>query len=245
MIINEFLSAFAKTNCSKTFPERSKTINNDLSNTLKPMDVLLYRFGGKHDFIGGVISHFTNSPYSHAGLHLKNGYSVEALDCGVSYVDVFSGHRTIDVFRLKKQLTREQRLIMFAKAAQSVLEPYDYIDLTMFPFINKELAAKLSGNHAFICSELVAWIYKEAGIDLVGGKPEAIEAPADLGYSDLLEYIGTFVDGKKKSGYKPNEFNGEEQSWLSVLTAEAMGLFSMKDEFYKGLELNRGKMLND
>jgi len=240
MILNATLSAMME-KCNKVFPKRNSIVKNDLTETLKPMDVILYRWGGKKDFIGGVLSYFTSSPYSHTGLHLKNSYSIEALSCGVGYRDISKYKGTIDVFR-PLSLTREMRLIMFAKAAQSILEPYDYINLVFFPFMSVKEAVKFSGNHAFICSELISWIYKEAGVDLVKDRPEAIEAPADLGHSPFLNYIGSFRNTKRMKENFANKTIDKKVSELSKFVANFLKKFSLRDEYYKGLALNKEKI---
>lgn len=227
----------------------------DLVQDLQPGDIILYRFGGPDDFTGGVISHMTSSPYSHAELYIKDGYDISAGSHGVGFVDLYKfnliGKKPIigeekpfrvDIFRAVNRLTREQRLIIESKAYKSILMPYDYFNLVGFPFIKTKRAVEMAGNEAYICSEHAAWAYANAGIDLVEGKPESIEAPADIGTSDRLEYIGTYDEGKKLSQNYANEFIDEEYSNLQKITSKFMGLFSERDEFYKGVYLNRAKL---
>lgn len=222
--------------------------NFDLVRDLQPGDIILYRFGGPNDFTGGVISHITSSPYSHAELHIKDGYDISAGSHGVGFVDLLRQNiveeksYNVDIFRVPGGLPREKRLIIEAKAYQTVLMPYDYINLAGFPYLKDEKAVARSGNEAYICSEHVAWCYYNAGIDLIKATPEAIEAPADIGRSDQLEYIGTYVNGKKVVANFANEFMGEETAWLQELTSKFMGLFTKRDEFYRGLYLNKTKL---
>jgi hypothetical protein len=172
-----------------------------------------------------------------------DGYTVGANATGVGYIDKFAKSLDrYDIMRYKKELTRETRLILQAKAAQSVLKPYDYINLVFFPFINGNSAVRRAGNDAYICSELVAWIFNEAGISLIKGKPESIVAPVDYVYSEELEYIGTFIKGKRIEDNFSGRWMSEEKTELGSRLANFMGIFSKKDEFYEGLNFNRDKM---
>lgn len=230
--------------------------NSDFYKNLLPGDILLYRFGGKKDFTGGIICEMTSSPYSHSEVHIKDGYNISAGPQGITFVDGYKHNvigkkavvgkhvyrANIDIFRLKGGLSREQRLIIQAKLMQALLLPYDYINLAGFPFLRGKSAVKRAGNDAYICSESVAWSYKNAGIDIIKDKPESIEAPCDIGRSDILEYIGTFVAGKKIEGDHRNEFLQEEYSVLSKMVSNFLGLFSKKDEFYEGLYINKKLM---
>lgn len=239
---------------SKTPPSRSFKVdkNIDFYKDLEPGDIILYRFGGKKDFTGGVICEMTSSPYSHSAIHITDAYEIGAGSHGVSFVDAYNNnvngrHAVIggahfsgmDIFRLKGGLSREQRLIIQAKLMQALLLPYDYLNLFGFPFMKNRSAVKRAGNDAYICSELTAWAYKNAGIDIVKGKPESIEAPCDVALSDVIDYIGTYVRGKKLEGDHRNKFLDEEYSVLSKLVSNFMGLFSRKDEFYAGIALNK------
>lgn len=228
----------------------------DLSRDLMPGDIILYRFGGPNDFTGGAISHMTSSPYSHAEIHVKDGYDVSATSHGVGFVDLMkynligkkpvigSGEypATIDIFRAPNGLSREKRLIIESKIYKSILMPYDYFNLFALPFLKTKKAIEMAGNNAYICSEHVAWCYSNAGIDLVKDKPESIEAPADIGLSDQIEYIGTYRRGVKLDTNFANEFIDENYSDLQKLVSKFIGLFSEKDEFYRGLYLNRSKL---
>jgi hypothetical protein len=239
-------------------PERNFSGDCDLKRDLKSGDIILYRFVGKNDISGGVISHLTSSPYSHAEIHIKDGYTIAATSNGLSFRDLLKYNikqykpslgpskkgqtLNVDLFRFKSGLSREQRLIIEAKALETLAMPYDYLNLFTFPFLSGKQALRKSGNDAYICSEHVAWCYKNAGIDLIEDKPEAIEAPADLGYSEKLTYIGTYVEGKKiESNYK-NKLMNQEYSLLQKFISSLMGLFSKKDEFYKGLKDNKAVM---
>ena len=235
-----------KTKASKEPKKRSFEIEGwDLKRDLLPGDIVLYRFGGKKDFAGGIISHMTSSPYSHCEVHIENGHDISAGSAGVGFEDLFALNiknkktYTVDVLRLKDGLSRERRITILEKCFKTLLLPYDYANLAGFHFFSKKAAIKRSGNEAYICSEHVAWSYKNAGVDLIADRPEAIEAPADIGHSDVLDYIGTYRKGTRIDKDLRNEFIDEEQGVLSKLVAKFMNLFSMKDEFYEGISINK------
>lgn len=235
---------FIKKTAHKKVPTRNVTPKDcELLNTLQQGDIILYRFRGKKDFAGSFTAEFTSSPYVHAAIHMFDGYEISANLDGVGFTDVYKmnvdSNRDVDIFRLKGGLTREQRLIIFSKVYQSMVVEYDYIGLFLLPFLKGKAAVQFSGNNAYICSEHVAWCYKNAGIDLIKDRPEAIEAPVDIGVSDVLEYLGTFSKGKKVQGKHRNAFRRGEKNTLSKLTKKFIGLFSNKDEFYKGISLNK------
>lgn len=228
-------------------PKREFNVKNwDLANDLQEADIILFRFGGEKNFSGGVISRLTSSPYCHADIHVKNGFTIDAIASGMSYEDLYkqnifgngSFKNRVDIFRAPN-LTREQRLIILAKLQLSLAMPYDFFNLLGFPFLSKKEALKLSANHAYICSENVAWCYHNAGLDLIADTPEAIEAPADIGHSNLLNYIGTYENGMKMKENYRNKFIDEEFSGIENFVSNFIGLFSNKDEYYEKIATNK------
>jgi hypothetical protein len=222
----------------RTFPVN---LNTDLMQTIQPCDLVLYRFTGASDFVGGITAHCTMSPYSHAELHMFDGYNIEAGVGGVGYSDLYykaviqTNH--VDIFRLNRPLTREERLAIQSKAYQSIAKPYSYQGILFFPFLSNKAAVQYAGNKAFICSQLLNWCYENANIEFVVGK--ALEAPADLGRSTILDYMGTFINGKKQDGNYRNQFMSDEIFGFATKIADGLiDKFSVKDEFYKGLYLN-------
>jgi hypothetical protein len=235
-----------------TPPKRNFEVDmeSDLMKELQPCDIILHRFSGKKDFVGGVISYITSSPYGHAEIHMFDGYDISAGPGGVTFVDLYKGNikeSIVDLYRLKRKLTREERLIIQAKAYQILHKPYDYVNLVGFNFLDKKAAIQRAGNEAYVCAEAVAWIYNNAAISLIKGVPESIIAPADLGHSDILDYIGTFKNNKKINGNFRNEFlSGQEVNLISKMLAKIINAFNLRDEYYKGIALNKemleGKM---
>lgn len=227
-------------------PKRIFDPSSDLYSDLEKGDVVLVRTSDA--FYSGVISEFTKSPYSHSQIHIKDGYAISAEPNGVGFVDMlednFKGNKDVDVFRFKGGLSRDQRLIIESKAYKTILMPYDYEHLVRFPFLSKKAIAKYAGNKAFICSEHVAWCYDNAGIDLVEGRPETIEAPGDIGRSDKLEYVGTYVEGKKVDNFS-NKFMDRETSFIAKLATKLLELFTKDSAYAEGLKVNKTKMLKE
>ena len=146
--------------------ERNEYHNNKLTAFLQKGDIILYR-GEYKSFTSALIMEFTCSPYSHAEIYVGDGWSVSAERYGISLED-HCNTEFIDIMRLGGGLSREQRGIVLEKAYQSLAKPYAYLGLLGFPFGSEKAAARRSANEAYICSEVTAWCYKEAGIDLIG-----------------------------------------------------------------------------
>ena len=145
----------------------------------------------------------------------------------------------IDIMRLKGGLSREQRGIVLEKAYQSLAKPYEYLGLIGFPFGSEKAAARRSANQAYICSEVTAWCYKEAGIDLIKNKPEAIEAPADLAKSDQLQCLGAWRGGKPFATAEHNKLHrlqlNKKAGFAKWLVKNVADLLSERDEYYERL----------
>jgi hypothetical protein len=218
-------------------------VEDKLTQVLKPGDILLYRAHG-HQLLGNLISTFTDSPYSHAEVYVGDGWSVDAAAIGVT-LSMGMHKEIVDVFRLKGGLTDHQRRIVVGKAYQSLARPYDYFLLFAFPFFTRKMAARRAANGAFMCSENVAWCYHEAGIDLGGkGTPVAMEAPADLGASKLLDWLGFYDRAKKVPDgvrNKPHRIQGKP-NWFSRLLIKLFAdPFSVRDEYYSQLQKSQAR----
>lgn len=227
-------------------PVRNKEVPNcDLKKDLMTGDIVLYRFSKKDKFLEKAIAYMTSSPYTHAEIYLNDFYTVSSEPVGITYVDIeessFSKVRPVDIFRIKGGLTREQRLIIESKIYKTLLRPYDYVKLLTFAFRKKDIVRK-AGNESYICSEYVAWCYKNAGLDLIKATPESIESPADLGKSDILEYVGTYLQGNKIPEDYSNEFLPGETEKIKKTVGKLLSKLTMKDEYYKGLYVNKAKL---
>ena len=103
-----------------------------------------------------------------------------------------------DPSKEEKGLSRYERGIILEKAYQSLAKRYDFQKLFGFAFsLVPRFAAKRAAKKAFICSELTAWCYKEAKIDLIPRTPEETEAPADIAKSKKLDWIGSWNESTK------------------------------------------------
>ena len=103
---------------------------DDLMRDLKDFDVVLYRVHDKEDFLGNVISEITSSPYSHATLNITNGYVISADGGGVGYSDLFTNSTqvVVDVLRLNRELTDDEKTGLITKAKEQLLKPYNYFN---------------------------------------------------------------------------------------------------------------------
>ena len=209
-----------------------------LTRFLKKGDIILYR-GDLRRFLAALIMEFTRSPYAHADIYIGEGWSISAEAYGLTLHD-HCNTGFIDIMRLKGGLAGEARDIVLGKAYQSLTKPYEYLGFLGFPFGSQKAAAKRSANEAYICSENVAWCYKKAGIDLIEGKPESIEAPADLAHSDKLEWLGCWRMGNPVKDAAIHRFHSDQLNskgrfakWLVKNVADPL---SQRDEHYRRIE---------
>lgn len=211
--------------------------NNELTAFLEKGDIILYR-GEYKSFTSALIMEFTRSPYSHAEIYVGDGWSISAEAYGLSLED-HCNTGFIDIMRLEGGLSREQRGIVLEKAYQSLAKPYEYLGLIGFPFGSEKAAARRSANQAYICSEVTAWCYKEAGIDLIKNRPEAIEAPADLAKSTKLQWLGAWRGAKPFPAAEHNKFHptqlNKKAGFAKWLVKNVADLLSERDEYYERL----------
>lgn len=226
----------------------SKVYDNELTKSLEKGDVIVHR-AMPAILLSNVISEFTSSPYCHAEVYIRYGWSISAEAYGMTFSDKMN-KTMVDVFQYKGELTDYQRSVISEKAHQSMASPYEYGLLISIPWITRKRAIKRAANSAYICSENVAWCYKEAGIDLVPGTPESIEGPIDLAYSKELEYKGTYNNGKflgddkKEFLYKRHELQGKIK-WYVRLLIWLLKKLSKKDEFYKELHREQRALIEE
>lgn len=140
-----------------------------------------------------VIRHGTASRYGHAAVALTDTVEVdgpprvlivEAMPDGAR-IRWVSPHEFV---WSNLDLTEQQRRDVVAYAANCVGYPYDW--KAILGFVIRVWKAKWStgsDDHAddkLICSELVAWAYREAGFDLSPGT-----APGDVSPGDLADWL--------------------------------------------------------
>jgi hypothetical protein len=204
---------------------------------LEKGDIILYR-GQYSSFTSALIMEFTRSPYSHAEIYVGDGWSISAEAYGISLED-HCNTGFIDIMRVEGGLSREQRGVVLEKAYQSLAKPYEYLGLIGFPFGSEKAAARRSANQAYICSEVTAWCYKEAGFDLIKNRPEAIEAPADLAKSPVLEWLGAWKAAKPFPAAVHKKFHptqlDKKAGFAKWLVKNVADMWSERDEYYERL----------
>jgi hypothetical protein len=216
---------------------------NDLTAFLQKGDVILYR-GEYRNFISALIMEFTRSPYSHAEIYVGDGWSVSAERYGLS-LENHCNVEFIDIMRKTGGLSKEQQDVIAGKAYRSLAKPYEYLGLFGFPFGSLKAAARRSANQAYICSEIVAWCYKQAGIALVGDRPESIAAPEDLARAGDLQWLGAWrgsapFPSARHRTFHPLQLNKRAgfAKWIVKHIADAL---SERDEDYKKLLLEHAR----
>lgn len=157
---------------------------------LKIGDVILYKSGTS--FVAKMIKLVTKSPYHHAAIYIGRGRVAESLEEGFvirTHGEEWLKNETANhVFRPRnKRLS--QKAVKLA-VARYLGRPYGFMDLLEI------LVYKLSGLRIFkkrskrlICSEAVAQVYKDLGIELVPGKNLDLVSPADISQSRNIKRI--------------------------------------------------------
>jgi hypothetical protein len=209
-------------------------IVSPLTEVLLPGDIILYRAWG-YQIMGGLITDFTKSPYSHAEIYTGDGWSIEAGARGVSFNNAFHTN-IVDILRWKSGLSNDQRRVIIGKAYQSLAKPYEYLLLLGFPFISRKAAIQRAANQAFVCSEIVAWCYGEAGLKVCENmKPTSVRAPADFGLSKNFEWIGFYHNAEKVLDGERNVWHmiqGKRNCFARFVIEFLINPLTKKDEYY-------------
>ena len=207
-----------------------------LSAALRPGDVVLHRDQG--DLLGGLIGHFTASPYSHAELYYGGGWSLSAEAHGIAFAATDRGGRAfVDVCRHPGlSAARTRRLLAAARA--TLARRYEFTLLFGFPYLARRAVLRRAANRGYICSEHVAWAYRQAGVILVPERPQSLHAPADLAHSPALRYVASFHGCAPVTGAQLNHYHPRQgrRSWLAVALIELLAKpVSLRDEYYRAL----------
>ncbi len=209
-----------------------------MTDLLRPGDIVLYRALG-YQILGGLISDITDSPYSHCELYARDGWTIEAGIDGVSYSDGMHGYAGgIDVFRWKGGLTAAQGQDIVAAAEKEIGDPYQYTLLLFFPYLSRKALARRAAVHSFICSELAAYAYLANGLDACANKePDTADAPADVGHSPNLDWLGCYAASREVKDARRNVWNDGIQgrpNWFDkALVALLVDPLSKRDEYYE------------
>jgi hypothetical protein len=221
--------------CITKIPRR---IESPLTDLLQPGDIVLYRALG-YQVLGGLIGDITDSPYSHCELYARDGWTIEAGIHGVSYSDGMHGYTGgIDVFRWKGGLTEAQRRRIVAAGEKEIGDPYQYTLLLFFPYLSRKALARRAAIHSFICSELAAYAYLANGLDACANKePDAADAPADIGLSPNMDWLGCYAESHEVSDARRNVWNDRiqgRQNWFDkALVALLVDPFSKREVYYE------------
>jgi len=136
-------------------------------------------------FFGKLIRLGTMSRWNHTFIYIGGNKIVEANPRGVAVSDV-SEYPVIG-WNQHEGLTEEQRQKIYSYAMTTVGKPYNFLVIVSIAlrilglkiFANSKLLHRLSKHDGYICSELVAEAYAQAGLNLFD-KPADNVTPGDL-----------------------------------------------------------------
>lgn len=229
--------------------EISRIYGTEATNFLQKGDVLLYR-GAKNDIVAAGICLFTDSPYSHAEIYVRDGWSIGALEDGISYDDAVGAGKAvgssdtawIDVFRYRGGLTTAQQDALIGDDQAQLGKPYGILPgIIEFPFPQSWEFVPKSSYRAFGCSMLVSFCYGKIGLPLAT-TPAPLQSPADVGHSPRLQYICSVYGGtlRMDKAQFVNRDDPEVQAgrwnWLAqFIVGRIIDPLSSRTEFYKNL----------
>ena len=134
-------------------------------NELKPLDVILI---GGDNLIGKVIRKITKCEYSHVGIiieHLGELYVCEAKAKGFYPTkpvrEWFLTHPgRVKVLRAKMEMSKK---VGYERLGRLIGNPYEFTNLVVYQLINEYTGKWIGtkGSKKLICSEAIAWVYKE------------------------------------------------------------------------------------
>ncbi len=229
--------------------EISRTFDTEATRFLQKGDVLLYR-GAKNDMVAAGICLFTDSPYSHAEIYVRDGWSIGALEDGIGYdYAVGEGKAVgssdpawIDVFRYRGGLTAVQQDALIGDDRAQLGKPYGILPgIIEFPFPRAWEFVPKASYRAFGCSMLVSFCYEKIGLPLAA-TAAPLQAPADIGHSPRLQYVASVYGGvlRMDKARFVNEDDPEVQAgawnWLArFLVDRIIDPLSSRTEFYRHL----------
>lgn len=170
------------------------TREQEIRAVIQPGDIILSRVPGS--LISDTIQDLTNSKWSHALLYLGDNKIIEATNHGIvinPLIKYFSNKYQIGVFRISPELTPEETTQLIKAIRKKLGIDYGWLKLAWLGFLrlvgkseDPDWSVKLKGG--MICSELVAWSYKQIGRPLKD-LPVQLMEPQDLAQSKFLHRV--------------------------------------------------------
>lgn len=171
---------------------KTKIVNyGNIKKNIKDGDILLYKGTA---LPSRIIRMVTKSEYSHAGIAAKwnNRHMVmEVTHKGVIATTLARNIRhykgDVEWFSSKKDISKAKRDTMIKFAQEQLGNEYDFLQLLRIGI--KLLFKKVINvkDERLICSEFVAEMYSQVGIDLKKGASDAFTTPSDISRSAMLE----------------------------------------------------------
>jgi len=166
-------------------------------------DILQHKIKGKGDWLGLIINFFTlGGNYAHTAMYIGNGLKAEA-HMGAKFGQVKikeEEYKYIDIFRLKRKLTGEDKTSLTREAKKLYGTDYDTFGLggTVYSGLGKFLNWKWlrqinpisNDKRKLFCSEAISKIYLDSIIvDICPEVGEEVTTPNDIGRSKILKRI--------------------------------------------------------
>lgn len=151
-------------------------------------DVVLYH--GGNNWISRVIKRVTRSEYSHVGVYVGDGFVAEAQLNGFVYTHKFDpkDYEGVNVYRLKKD-KRFKKSVFREVVNNYIGRRYGFLDLIrifIFTYTGLKTSRRSKG---MICSEAVAQVYRDLGVDLFPGRNLDFVTPACFGRLKSLKRV--------------------------------------------------------
>jgi len=144
------------------------------------MPIIRLQFSSQSNNIFSTLVRWRDwSDYSHVDLIMPDGRLIGAYSNGVviGYPHIVSNKIIVSIV-----VTQEQADKIYKGAMSQLGKPYDYAGI--FGFVTNR---DWQEDDSWFCSELIAWIFKEAGINLLRFDNISRISPADLLLSPLLQ----------------------------------------------------------
>lgn len=154
-------------------------------------DILFFK--GKTPIISPVIRWFTKSEFTHVGMAFSNNLVFEIDGNKDMAIRPIKRDVEIVVYRYKRKLTAKQKSMIKGKAITRAKhnKGYDWwriIGFAIERFVKLPWSFDMKNRE--VCSEIVDYIYKDIGIDLVPDRADGDVRPSDLAKSSQIIEIG-------------------------------------------------------